>query len=99
MAATPENTAAQIKIILISKGYTQRDIADQCDVAPSAVSMVVNSRGRSRKIENRIASLTGVPLAELWPAWHGKDAQRRHRPRMSPHQLSAALAALAARAG
>lgn len=94
-----DSTTAKIKIALIASGYTQRDIADQCDVQPTTVGAVIHGRSRSRKIENRIASLTGLPLAELWPAWHGKDAQRRRRPRMSPHQLSAALAALAARAG
>ena len=34
--------------------------------------MVVNGRGRSRQVEEWIATATGRTLLELWPQWYGE---------------------------
>lgn len=54
------------------RGFSQAALAAEFDVKPSAVSMVINGRGRSSQIEQRIAEITGHTLEELWPQWHGK---------------------------
>jgi len=86
---TESNTT--VKIALMLAGVSQADIATQLRVYPSAVSAVVAGRGRSKKIENRIASATGVPRERLWPQWYGPEAQRRRRRSMTPAALTAAL--------
>lgn len=89
-------TPAKIKFALALRNYTQRDIARDCSVEASTVSMVVNGRGRSKKVEMRIAATTGMTLAELWPQWHGPHAQRRRHQAMSPLKVAEALRALQA---
>ncbi len=70
---------AQIKAALEMRHTTQSAIARQCGVTPTAVNDVVHGRKRSRQIELRIAAVTQLPLAELWPQWHGPKAKRRRR--------------------
>ena len=88
-------TPELIKYAIALRGYTQLDIARECDVKASTVSMVVNGRSRSRKVEMRIAAVTGQPAATLWPEWHGPKAKRSRRPVASPSQIAEALRALA----
>lgn len=88
---TQPHQSSLIKYALALRSYTQRDVARECDVEPSTVSMVINGRGRSRRVENRIAAITGVPLSELWPQWHGPAARRPRRAPMSPVQVAALL--------
>jgi len=89
-------TPELIKYAIALRGRTQRDIARECDIdSPSTVSMVINGRSRSKRIETRIAAITGMTLAELWPQWYGPHAQRR-RPAMSPMKIAEALRALQA---
>lgn len=90
--------AVVIKYGLALNGYTQADIAREfkrgdSSISRSTVNMVINGRGRSRKIENRIAAILQVPPAELWPQWHSTKAERRRR--TSPTQMAEALRALA----
>lgn len=87
-------TPELIKYALALRRYTQRDIARDCSVEASTVSMVVNGRGRSRKVEMRIASVTGQALADLWPQWHGPKA-RSTRSGLSHAQVAEALRAIA----
>ena len=71
--------AAAIKYALAVREYTQADVARECDVSRNSVHMVIHGNGRSQKIENRIAAITRVPLADLWPDWHGPQAKHRRR--------------------
>jgi len=71
---------ARIKYALALQDYTQSAIAKECGVKPTTVGAVIHGRSRSKAIENRIASITRIPLAELWPQWHGPAAKHRRRP-------------------
>lgn len=91
-----------IKAELEMKGFTQSDVARALRVAPNTVGYVVHSRGRSRKIENRIAVILDKPLHEIWPAWYGKDGKpirNRKRPVRLADALSRMVAAGAAAKG
>ena len=81
-----------VKIALMLAGSTQAAIADQCGVEPASVNAVVNGRGRSKNIENRIAVVTGVPREMLWPQWYGPKTKRS---KPAPAALTAALEQLA----
>jgi lambda repressor-like predicted transcriptional regulator len=70
---------AQIQAAIRMREYTQAKIAQECGVEPNTVSAVIHSRSRSKQVERRIANVTGLPLSELWPAWHGPADQRRSR--------------------
>ena len=62
---------AQIQAELKMRGITQAEVARQCGhVSPTTVYQVVHGRGRSKRIEMRIAAITGRTLTELWPAWY-----------------------------
>lgn len=85
-----ESNATTAKLALMLAGVSQADIAGQLRVYPSAVSAVVNGRGRSKQIETRIAVATGVPRERLWPQWYGPAADKR-RKRLTPSAMTAAL--------
>ncbi|MGN6229164.1 MAG: helix-turn-helix domain-containing protein [Dyella sp.] len=70
----------------------QADVARQCDVVPTVVHDVIHGNRRSRKVELRIASITRLPLAELWPQWYGAHAKLRRRSNQA-HAASALSAA------
>lgn len=91
------SNATRIRMALLAAGYTQANIARACSVEATTVSAVVNGRGRSKRIEERIALMTGLPLAELWPQWYGPEAAKRRlkRQRMSPSQITEVLRAMA----
>lgn len=83
---------AQIQAALKMAGTTQAEVAAQCGkVSPTAVYQVIQGRSRSKRIEMRIAAITGFPLADLWPNWHGPKSQRR---RLSPTQVAEAFRAV-----
>lgn len=85
---------AQIKAAIQMRGYTQAQIATECRVEANTVSAVVHGRSRSRRIEQRIAAVTGLPLPMLWPAWHDPQAQRARRRPMSATAVADAIRAL-----
>lgn len=85
-----------IKAALKLHGITQADIARQCgDVSAPLVYQVIEGLTRSKRIELRIAAATQLPLAELWPQWHGPHAKPRRRRVVSNIQIADALRALA----
>lgn len=87
---------ALINAALKMQGITHADIARQCGrISSTAVYQVIHGKGRSKRIENRIAALTRIPLEELWPAWYG-NGKNDHR--MRPEQVATALRAVAGRA-
>jgi hypothetical protein len=74
--------------------FTQTEVAISCGVSKSMVYDVIHSNRRNQRVANRIAVITGLPLAELWPQWYGPEAQRRRaRNRPSPHLVAEALRA------
>lgn len=85
--------AAAIKYALALRDYTQADVARECGVSRNTVHLVIHSRGRSKKIELRIAAITRLPLAELWPEWHGPKAGRRRHAANTAHSVAALRAA------
>jgi len=95
MPAT-EHNPAKIKCALMLRGYRQADVAGECGVENNTVWAVIHGRSRSRKIENRIAAITGISLADLWPQWHGQDATRRRRRAIDVVKVAEALRTLEA---
>lgn len=85
---------AHIKAALEVRSTTQAAIAAQCQVTPTAVNDVVHGRKRSRRIEMRIAAITQLPLAELWPQWYGAKSKKRRRPAPSSFTADAIRAAM-----
>ncbi len=57
----------EIKSALARAGVTQRQVALELDVKENVVSAIVNRRGRSARIEQRISEITDIPLYYLWP--------------------------------
>ena len=80
---------ALIKAALKMAGSSQTDIARERGVTHTTVGSVIFGKGRSAPIEQRISEITGLPLAELWPQWHGPDAKPSRR-RALPNAHSAA---------
>lgn len=58
---------ADIKAAIEKKGATQAAIAREFGRSPMAVWNVIHGRTKSRKIADRIAEITGLPLRKLWP--------------------------------
>lgn len=80
---------AQIHCLLRMQDTTQADVARQCGVQRTSVYDVIHGRSRSQQIERRISIITGRPLAELWPQWHGPRSQRRRRHPVHPAAAAA----------
>lgn len=78
-----------IKAALQMAGRSQSDIGRELGVASQTVGRVIDRKGHSARIEQRISEITGLPLAELWPQWHGPDAKPSRR-RALPNAHSAA---------
>lgn len=64
---------AQIRAALAMAGYNQADLARELGLAPTTVSAVINGRGHSAQVEERVAAITGHTLEELWPQWHSNE--------------------------
>lgn len=95
MAQQEQKRVAKLKYELALRDMTQADIASQCGVEPTTVGAVIHGRSRSKKVELRIAIITRLPLAELWPQWHGPNAKPRRRRTSSTAQTADALRAAA----
>lgn len=86
---------AMIQAALKMQGFTQRRVASDCGgISAVAVNHVINGASRSANVEKRIAAITGLSLAVLWPQWHGPNAKRR-RARMSTADMAQQMRALA----
>lgn len=68
---------AEIKAALELMGYSQSKIAEECGVTRSAVSMIVNGRGRSQQVEKHIAELLRRPRGDIWPLWYPEEVSYR----------------------
>jgi lambda repressor-like predicted transcriptional regulator len=63
---------ADIKAELEKAGSGVAKVARQLKLRPSTVSMVVSGKGTSRRVARRIARITGIPVARLWPGKYPK---------------------------
>lgn len=79
MEQFPKNQPSFVCYALKRCDIAQVDIADDLGLKPTTVWGVVNGRGRSKKVEDRIAELTGVQLHALWPEWYGPNNKPIHK--------------------
>ena len=88
---------AQIQAALKMRGYTQAGIASEFDkMTQATIWQVIHSRTRSKRVEMKIAEITGFPLATLWPDWYGPNAARKRKePAMTKAQVIESFRALA----
>lgn len=69
-----------IRFALAKKGYTWARVARELNLsAGPAVSMVVQRRYISARVEEKIAEITGIPLAKLFPDRYGRAAAQRKK--------------------
>jgi lambda repressor-like predicted transcriptional regulator len=57
----------QIKAEMRMAGTTPAMLAEELCVSRATVSMVVNGRGTSARIQKRISEITGKAVSVLWP--------------------------------
>lgn len=60
-------TPQEIRIALILKGVTQRDIARRLKVTDGAVSQVIYGDAISARIQDAIAEIIGQQVEQIWP--------------------------------
>lgn len=58
--------AEQIKAAIRMKGTTPSAIADELGLSRSTVSQVINGRGISARVSQKISEVVGLPIAEIW---------------------------------
>jgi len=59
----PEDIKASIR----KAGKSITKAAKDLGITPSTVSLVVNGRGKSSRVQTYISDLIGKPVAEIWP--------------------------------
>ena len=59
--------AVDIRIELLRRGYSNRKVAKALRLADTTVSNVISGNGKSRRVAQKIASITGIPVSRLWP--------------------------------
>lgn len=84
---------ADIRAALNKRGYSILLAANDLSVSDCSVGRVVRGQGRSRRIEQRIAEITDIPLARLWPQWYGPKAHAPLRKSRTPTRNKAELPA------
>lgn len=57
----------QIKAAIRMKGQTASYIADKLGITRTTVSLVINGRGVSDRVQNEISKVVGIPVKTLWP--------------------------------
>lgn len=65
----------QIKAAIRMKDTTPARLADEMGLCASTFSMVIAGRGKSARVMNRIAEVTGIPVSTMWPE---KPSLSRH---------------------
>lgn len=66
--AEERSFADRVRQELAKRGLTQQELADKLGVNQSAVSMLLNRKGRPQmKTVHKIAAAFGIPAKELWP--------------------------------
>ena len=59
--------AEEIKAKIRMQGITPAMIADELSVTQQTVSGVIRGKGTSRRIQERISEVTGLPVDVMWP--------------------------------
>lgn len=57
----------QIKAAIRMTGTTPTDLGRSLGVTHTCVAHVISGRGVSARVAQRIAQVTGIPIAKLWP--------------------------------
>ena len=60
-------TPMEIKAALILKGIKMVEVAEKCNVKPTAVSQVIAGRSKSARIQITIAKIIEKEVGEIWP--------------------------------
>jgi lambda repressor-like predicted transcriptional regulator len=68
---------ADIAAALKRAGYTQKEVGDACGVGRGVANAVIRGVGRSKRVEEKIAELTGLSLGQLWPDWYQEARMER----------------------
>lgn len=63
--------SADITAALKRAGYGQAELGRSLGVGKATVSAVINGKGRSARVEERISEITGLRLKDLWPQHYG----------------------------
>jgi len=71
----------KIRALLIERGITVRQIVQKLGLQPATVSGVINRHRRSRRIEETIVEILGLPYEDLW----GSPPRVRHTPLITPN--------------
>lgn len=56
--------------MLKNAGSTATSIGRELGISEKSVRQTINGVSRSKRIEERIAEITDIPLYYLWPQWH-----------------------------
>ncbi len=59
--------AEEIKATIRMKGITPAMIAQELDVTQQTVSGVIHGKGKSKRIQKRIAEIAGLSIEAMWP--------------------------------
>ncbi len=55
-----------IRAELLKRGYTLKDVARQLNLSDSTIQMVIDDRGKSRRVASHIENLLEVPRGTLF---------------------------------
>ena len=66
-------TPTQIKIELLKKNVSQRDIAKALGVADATVNKIIYRQGESKRVKEAISKIIGKPVNKIWPSRYVKD--------------------------
>lgn len=78
-----------IKAAIKKAGFTVSELGRAIGISEKSVRQVIDGRGRSARVEERIAEITNIPLYRLWPQWH--EAPRGAPKDFDPTQLNVDL--------
>ncbi|MGO2354660.1 MAG: helix-turn-helix domain-containing protein [Marinomonas foliarum] len=57
----------EIKAAMRMNGVTAARLAEELELNPTTISMVVNGRGTSKRVQKRISEIIGKPYDEVFP--------------------------------
>ena len=67
----------EIRIELLRKGHTSASVARELGLAQTTVNNVMHGWGWSSRVVKRIAAITGIPVAKLFPGGSAAVNARR----------------------
>lgn len=78
--------AEDIKSAIKKAGLSVSQIGREIGISEKSVRQVIDGRGRSARVEERISEVTDIPLYRLWPQWH--DAPKGAPKDFDPTELN-----------